>query len=65
VGAAADLLVIDRECLGTSTPRLVSDFPAASSRYVVDATGYAAVIVNGKTVLDNGAPTGERPGQIL
>ena len=64
-GAAADLLVIDRERLGTSTPRLVSDFPAASSRYVVDATGYAAVLVNGDVLLDGGRPTGTLPGRIL
>ena len=31
VGAAADLLVIDRERLATSTPRLVSDFPPAAA----------------------------------
>jgi N-acyl-D-aspartate/D-glutamate deacylase len=64
-GSAADLLLIDREHLGTSTPRLVSDFPAGSSRYVVDASGYVAVLVNGEVLLDNGRPTGARPGKIL
>ena len=40
-GAAADVLVIDRDELGASdSPRYVSDFPADSGRYVVDATGY-------------------------
>ena len=65
IGAAADLLLIDRDHLATSTPRLVSDFPAGSSRYVVDATGYPAVIVNGEVVLEDGQPTGALPGQIL
>jgi N-acyl-D-aspartate/D-glutamate deacylase len=65
VGAAADLLLIDRERLATSTPRLVSDFPAGSSRYVVDATGYAAVLVNGAFLLEDGRPTGALPGRML
>jgi N-acyl-D-aspartate/D-glutamate deacylase len=65
VGAAADLLVIDRDRLATSTPRLVRDFPADSSRYVVDADGYAAVLVNGEMLLEEGRHTGALPGRIL
>ena len=43
-GAAADLLVIDRERLAAGdAPRYVRDFPADSGRYVVDAEGYVAV----------------------
>ena len=64
VGAAADVLVIDRERLSTSTPRLVSDFPAGSSRYVVDATGYVAVVVNGQVLLEDGRHTGALPGRV-
>ena len=65
VGAAADLLLVDRDHLATSTPRLVRDFPAGSGRYVVDATGYVAVIVNGEVLLDNGRDTGTRSGQVI
>jgi N-acyl-D-aspartate/D-glutamate deacylase len=43
----------------------VQDFPAGSGRYVVDATGYRAVIVNGETLLRDGADTGRRPGVVL
>jgi len=43
----------------------VRDFPAESGRYVVDATGYHSVIVNGETLLRNGADTGRRPGVVL
>src|SRR5207248_4219075 len=40
-GAAADVNVIDAEHLAAAdAPRHVDDFPAHSSRYVVDATGY-------------------------
>ena len=39
--------------------------PAELGRYVVDATGYHAVIVNGAVLLRDGEWTGARPGQIL
>ena len=65
-GMAADLLLIDREQLGTpDTPRYVRDFPANSGRYVCDASGYAAVIVNGEVLLRDGVHTGATPGRIL
>lgn len=65
-GKAADVLLIDREHLGAGdTPRYVRDFPAGSGRYVVDATGYHSVIVNGETLLRDGADTGCRPGVLL
>src|SRR5207248_1360291 len=66
VGKAADVLLIDRERLSAAdTPRYVRDFPAGSGRYVVDATGYHCVIVNGRTLLRDGADTGQRPGVVL
>jgi N-acyl-D-aspartate/D-glutamate deacylase len=65
-GAAADVLCIDRSQLGAAeTPRYVRDFPANSGRYVVDATGYRAVIVNGEVMLRDGGDTGARPGVVL
>jgi len=65
-GKAADVLLIDRERLSAGeTPRYVRDFPAGSGRYVVDATGYHSVIVNGETLLRDGADTGRRPGVVL
>jgi N-acyl-D-aspartate/D-glutamate deacylase len=65
-GAAADLLVIDRDRLSTpDAPRYVQDFPADSGRYVVDAEGYRAVVVNGEVLLDDGTWTGATPGQLL
>jgi len=65
-GKAADVLLIDRERLGTpDTPRYVRDFPAGSGRYVCDATGYHSVIVNGERLLADGTDTGARPGVVL
>jgi N-acyl-D-aspartate/D-glutamate deacylase len=65
-GMAADVLLIDRDALSTpEAPRYVRDFPADSGRYVVDAEGYRAVVVNGEVLLDDGKWTGATPGQVL
>jgi N-acyl-D-aspartate/D-glutamate deacylase len=65
-GMAADVLVIDRDALATSeSPRFVGDLPADSGRYVVDATGYRMVIVNGEPLLRDGEATGATPGKVL
>jgi N-acyl-D-aspartate/D-glutamate deacylase len=65
-GMAADILLIDRDNLSTpDAPRYVRDFPANSGRYVVDAEGYRAVIVNGEVLHDNGKWTGATPGQLI
>ncbi len=65
-GLAADLLVIDRDALGSApSPRHVVDFPAASGRYVADASGYRVVVVNGVPLLRDGESTGACSGRIL
>jgi N-acyl-D-aspartate/D-glutamate deacylase len=65
VGAAADLNVIDRARLGTYPPRYVEDFPAKSGRFVIDAEGYVATIVNGAILMQDGKHTGALPGMVL
>ncbi|HSO94642.1 MAG TPA: amidohydrolase family protein [Acidimicrobiia bacterium] len=65
-GRPADVLVIDPERLSTpDAPRYVEDFPAGSGRFVTDADGYDAVIVNGEILLDGGTWTGATPGTIV
>ncbi len=65
-GRPADVLVIDRDRLSTpDAPRYVEDFPAGSGRFVADAQGYSAVIVNGVPMLEDGTWTGATPGHIL
>jgi N-acyl-D-aspartate/D-glutamate deacylase len=64
-GAWADLVVVDLARLKVGSTRWVEDMPAASGRFVVDAEGYRAVIVNGEIVLDQGAATGAVPGHII
>jgi N-acyl-D-aspartate/D-glutamate deacylase len=65
-GRPADVLVIDRDRLSTpDAPRYVEDFPARSGRFVADADGYSAVIVNGVPLLEDGTWTGATPGHIM
>ena len=64
-GARADIVVLDLEKLAAGRSRLVRDFPAASERYVVDATGYRATIVNGEILMEDGRHSGALPGQVL
>jgi len=64
-GAWADVVVYDPATLAASEAYLTRDFPANTERYVVDATGYRNVIVNGEVLLENGAHTGALPGHVL
>ena len=65
LGAAADLNVIDRDPSGDVRPRYVTDFPADSGRFVIDAEGYVATVVNGIVMMREGnaygRPSGSRP----
>jgi N-acyl-D-aspartate/D-glutamate deacylase len=44
---------------------LCEPFPADSGRFVVDATGYHAVIVNGEPLHEDGSWTGATPGHVV
>jgi N-acyl-D-aspartate/D-glutamate deacylase len=64
-GAWADVVVYDPATLAASEARLACDFPANTERYVVDATGYRNVIVNGEVLLEDGVHTGALPGHVI
>jgi N-acyl-D-aspartate/D-glutamate deacylase len=64
-GAAADLVLLDRERLAVGPARLARDFPAGAARLVFDQEGYVATIVNGQVVIDDGKPTGATGGSVL
>jgi N-acyl-D-aspartate/D-glutamate deacylase len=64
-GYHADLVLIDMNRLACGETRLAKDFPADSERFVVDAEGYVATIVNGEVVLEQGKHTGALPGHVL
>jgi N-acyl-D-aspartate/D-glutamate deacylase len=64
-GAWADVVVHDPATLAAGEAYLARDFPADTERYVVDATGYRAVVVNGEVLLEDGVHTGALPGHVL
>jgi N-acyl-D-aspartate/D-glutamate deacylase len=64
-GASADVLLIDPTRLRAGATRLVRDLPGGASRYVIDAEGYVATIVNGEVLLENGLHTGALPGRLV
>jgi N-acyl-D-amino-acid deacylase len=65
VGSWADLVLVDLDTLAVGQTRWVEDLPAGAGRLVVDAVGYRAVVVNGEVMLEDGAPTGALPGQVI
>ena len=65
VGAFADVNVFDPERLETLYPEYTFDFPNGKGRFKVRAKGYAATIVNGEVVTEQGTHTGARPGRVI
>lgn len=64
-GAFADLNVFDLEALASEHPVYVNDFPNGAGRLKIGSRGYAATIVNGKVVTQQGSNTGARPGKVI
>jgi N-acyl-D-amino-acid deacylase len=64
-GAWADVVVFDLPRLAVGPTRLAHDFPGDSGRFVCDAEGYVALIVNGEVLLDRGRWTGATPGHVV
>jgi N-acyl-D-aspartate/D-glutamate deacylase len=64
-GRAADLVVWDPARLGVGATRWAEDFPAGGGRFVVESSGYRALVVNGEVLLEDGVDTGARAGEVL
>ena len=64
-GAYADLVLFDPDKLAVGESRLATDFPANSSRFVVDAEGYVATVVNGQVCMEHGKHTGALSGHVI
>lgn len=65
VGAHADVNVFDPERLAYGYPQYSNDIPGGSGRFSVGSSGYAATLVNGVVVTEDGVNTGARPGTVL
>ncbi len=64
-GMKADLNIIDFESLQLETPRITFDLPAGGRRMFQGASGYAATIVSGEVIMENGEYTGAVPGALI
>jgi len=64
-GWYADLNVFDFDKLASRYPEYVHDFPGNKGRFTVKSDGYAATIVNGQTVVEDGLHTGARVGTVI
>ena len=64
-GAYADVNVFDPARVQSGYPTYVNDFPNGKGRLMVGSEGYAATIVNGVVVTEQGTHTGDRPGRVL
>ena len=64
-GMAADLNVFDPERVAPEVPVLRGDLPGGGLRLLQKAVGFRATVVNGEVTLDEGEPTGARPGRLL
>ena len=65
VGKFADINVFDVDALESEHPRFENDFPGGAGRLKIGARGYAATLVNGAIITEQGSNTGERPGRVI
>jgi len=64
-GFVADLNVLDPATVGPRLPIVRSDLPGGARRLVQKGDGFRATIVAGAVTLEDGEPTGVRPGRLL
>ena len=64
-GFHADLMLFDPVRIALGKKQLVRDMPGGEERWQVLPEGIVRVIVNGETIVEDGALTGARPGRVL
>jgi N-acyl-D-aspartate/D-glutamate deacylase len=64
-GMTADINVFDPQTIAPRIPRVVTDLPGGSKRFLQHSDGFLATIVNGELMMENGAHTGALPGRLL
>jgi N-acyl-D-amino-acid deacylase len=64
-GCVGDINVLDPDTVAPLMPTVVHDLPGGAKRLSQKAVGFAATIVAGQVVLQDGEPTGALPGVLL
>lgn len=64
-GLRADLNIIDYDNLALIHPEKVTDLPSGVGRLIQRSRGYAATMVAGEVVVDDGELTDARPGRLV
>jgi N-acyl-D-amino-acid deacylase len=64
-GFHADLMLFDPARIALGKKQLVRDMPGGEERWQVLPQGIVRVMVNGETIVEDGALTGARPGRVL
>jgi N-acyl-D-aspartate/D-glutamate deacylase len=64
-GLRADVNLIDFDALRLHQPELVHDMPAGGRRFIQRVDGYAATIVAGTPIFEQGEHTGALPGKLV
>ena len=64
-GLRADINLIDQDGLEIGLPFFADDLPGGATRLLQKAKGYAATLVAGTMVQQNGEETGARPGRLV
>ncbi len=64
-GKAADLVLFDPATVRALEPERTNDYPGGEPRMIQRAEGVHYTIVNGEPIVEQGTPTGARPGQVL
>ncbi len=65
VGSHADINVFDINTLESQHPTYANDFPNGAGRLKIRSRGYAATLVNGVVITEQGENTGSRPGRVI
>jgi N-acyl-D-aspartate/D-glutamate deacylase len=64
-GLVADVTCFDPARVASRSPERVADLPGGAERLIVRADGIAHVLIGGVPFLENGEPTGARPGRVI
>jgi N-acyl-D-aspartate/D-glutamate deacylase len=59
------MVIFDEEQVGTEELWSNFDLPSGAGRLYADSVGVHQVLVSGEPIIEDGLPTGARPGSVL